>query len=508
MVLDDPFRMPNQHIRPSESPDQICRASALARVSSLLVDLILFFPLLNLAFVPFYRAAQSAALLDEKNSAIFSLIGGFSMMAAAYVVATSLFLWRFQATPGQKALGLRVVPGSAALGTYFLRQCWVVGSLLLGGLPLVGVVLSRSHQSWGDKVTGSFVEAKPLHFQARYRPELARWGSMAVLALVLTALAGGARLLRSQVLPLASSETAESCPAYQSADLEKTLTLFSADLIDATCLDQHANLALHSREAPALAYLAKSIALSSSPLSDTYLAKVCEPGSDDPRSERACQFARLIKNWSQWAAEKSPQVRAEYLNSLEGDYAAVWGARQLLTKGHWHEALSLLDRLSDRPYLADFVQLQKVKALLASGERQKVAALFEDTGALWRPDLREEVAQILCSDLLDDDGCEGAYGLSCQSFLAAAQQKTTLSREQSAQALLALSCAGNETLARSEVWQGKLHSDLVPLWKAVQLLHQGDRQRAQLMMAGGGVEFSKGEEEPKRSPSSQQTGEK
>lgn len=486
------------------------QASAVGRLTSFSIDFILLLPLLNLVSTPFYKMAQSSLLLDQKGRTVVELGAGLLIMAATYVVVTALQVQKLRGTFGQRLVGLEVAsetPGaSPSLWSLVLRQGWVLLSIALLGLPLLGLFFPPRYRTWGDRISETHVLSSKAIFQARPHAFLMNWArSVAAFFLLMTLVAAAAFFVRSS--PQMPAEAwALGCEQLhgepqEEKRLEKALGLFAAGLVDAKCLEQESHRATHQGGSLPLIYLAQSFAQANSSLSDAYLEKVCEEARGQQGSlseEKACEFSVLVRGWQDWLFAQPPSASAQVLLGLEADYALVWGVRQFASNAWFEAALDLLEPLSQRPYLSEFVQSQRVHTFWKLGQKNLVKELFEKTGALWASDLVATVSEQLCSYDLEREGCAGSEGLGCHQFIKSSQeQPSRLNKGQSALVLQSLSCPQQRSLALSESWSSKLHEELTPLWKAVVHLQKGDPQRAQLVMSS----VAEGEQ-PLRAPSS------
>ena len=139
-------------------------ASPIDRVAAFIADLVLLVPLMTLIAAPFRRRALEAQLLENNEgwaSAYILAVGACVLFFLAY---QTVFLVWWGATPGKRALGLKVEtlwenrkkPRAFAA---FLRAVGLCLEMLCLGLPWVAVFGNARRRPFHDRLGDTVVVA-------------------------------------------------------------------------------------------------------------------------------------------------------------------------------------------------------------------------------------------------------------------------------------------------------------------------------------------------------------
>jgi uncharacterized RDD family membrane protein YckC len=154
---ENPYAPPKAPVADSFSDADPEYAGFWIRVAAALIDgvliIVVTFPLL----LAIYGTAYFTMAEEE-------LVAGTADFLISYVapaVATILFWWMKQATPGKMMLSLRIVDANSgepiSMGQAVGRYFGYIPSILILGLGFIWVAFDARKQGWHDKIAGVVV---------------------------------------------------------------------------------------------------------------------------------------------------------------------------------------------------------------------------------------------------------------------------------------------------------------------------------------------------------------
>lgn len=323
-------------------------AMPIDRVAGWVADLILFMPFAMLLVSPLRRKATEAQLLGSDSTWFSYLLAIFAAMSVLYVIYQTLFVYYGGSTPGQRVMGLRVVPvwgggverrSESQTGRWekkitpidaFARALTHLISLVLFGFPLLGALSNRLRRTVADRLSDTVVVTERASRAAG--PPTSQEISL-TSGLTMALAASVATLLGIQLLHIFRSENSESASAIASLEdhgslcrmvgaahrdwlpskgekvpvrINVAISLFAAGAIDEECLSVEADHALWkkaSNDERAEAYLAYSLAhghladskpdLLDENQTEQTAANEAKPktGADDRYRDKPCEIA-------------------------------------------------------------------------------------------------------------------------------------------------------------------------------------------------------------------------
>lgn len=370
MVFPD-LSVPSARPIRKDTPD-FAIASVSDRLIALILDFLIFSPVVSLFVASFLKQTRTFFLLSSSSQEAFvaaALLTGLVFFLVVLLQAVFLFFW--QATPGQLFLQLRVVSYPHPQRRLTLNQCflrsflWCTGFLLLA-LPFLEVASHPLRRAFHERASDTGVitlkrqaDDGPHPMESRF---IGSWMRMSFLLLMLFVAIGFLQTYRDLLAGhfRGSSGTAlvENCQEIKDSDLkgsarlDAAFTLFLLEEISPDCLNKEADAVLWDNpvQAEGLGYLAKYAAAEGDE-QDKYLAKVCED-----RKSGVCILARFM------AGQGS-------LESLSKDDARFWTAQFLKSE----EKFSQQNITGSLELIED---LQKVTALKTPLEKRFVRSVW------------------------------------------------------------------------------------------------------------------------------------
>ena len=335
MVYDDIPHQKNS-IEPQAQTSKYYRASVLDRVFSFLLDYLVLSPVISFLILIFFQKEIS---IWSANTLTSELKAVFVLLAISYVVffsfLQSLFIYFWQATPGQYFLKLKVVDQKADQGIYFFRilfrQLGFWSSFLLLGFPWISVLAHSEQKTFYDKLSETKVislKAKPdfftFEFETRYWQAL--MGTLMVFVSVILLALGWQQHQNIK----ASSYTFEKmrsdnffCDDLKSVQFTERLQMVVAlnlvGQIADDCVDKEADFVLwksDNQELRSLAYYAKSLTEIEEKAENLYLESACQ-GYD--RKVLGCKLATAFLDHELLDLYKSlkfPQASENFLTAV------------------------------------------------------------------------------------------------------------------------------------------------------------------------------------------------
>lgn len=278
------------------------------RFLALVLDFLIFSPIVSLFLAGMIRQTKTFFLLDYQSSEGYiaaSFMVGYSLALIIFLQSVFLFFW--QATPGQLFLQMRVTsyPVPRERLTYpqclFRAFCWTLGCVFFG-IPFLEIVSHPLRRAFHDRASDTMVvtlkkesDPGPLPVEERFISSWMRLSFLFVIVFVtIFALRGYQDLLAGNFkTPL---ENKFYCSEIKSDDLhgasrlDAALGLYLLNSISAECLGKEAEASLWADPARTsdLAYLAKYVVADVSEQKE-YLAKLCES-----KDSKECDLGRYM----------------------------------------------------------------------------------------------------------------------------------------------------------------------------------------------------------------------
>lgn len=286
-------------------------ASVADRLIALILDFLIFSPIVSLFVASFLKQTRTFFLLSSSSQE--ALVAAALLTALVFslvVLLQSAFLYFWQATPGQFFLQLRVVTYPHAQARLTLNQCflrsflWCTGFLLLA-LPFLEVASHPLRRAFHERASDTGVitlkrnaDDGPHPIESRF---IASWMRMSFLLILLFLALGFLQtykgLLAGEFHAPPGQALVKTCQEFKDSDLkgrarlDAAFTLFLLEEISPECLNKEADLVLWEDpvQAEGLGYLAK-YAIAEGEEQKRYLEKVCE----DPQAG-VCILARYME---------------------------------------------------------------------------------------------------------------------------------------------------------------------------------------------------------------------
>ncbi|KYG70117.1 hypothetical protein AZI85_15645 [Bdellovibrio bacteriovorus] len=284
-------------------------ASVSDRFIALVLDFLIFSPVISLIIAGLVRQTKTYFLLDATSAE--------GMISATLVIAVAIFftcllqavfLYYWQATPGQLFMQMRVVSFPHPQQRLSINQCatraflWCTGFLVLA-IPFLEIVSHPLRRAFHERASDTMVmtlkhvpDDGPHPLESKF---IASWMRMSFLFLLLFGVIGFFKTYHSlQTGEYASKEnrTVALCKEIKSADLttssrmDAALVLYLLNEISPECLSKEADVSLWSDPVSSqdLAYLAKYLTATESE-QEKYFDKICEDSSSP-----TCATARYM----------------------------------------------------------------------------------------------------------------------------------------------------------------------------------------------------------------------
>lgn len=311
------------------------------RFLALILDFLIFSPIVSLFIAGMVRQTKTIFLLDFKSAEGYVAAGfmmGYSLALIVFLQSVFLFFW--QATPGQLFLQMRVksYPVPRARLTYpqcLLRAfCWTLSGLSFG-IPFLEILSHPLRRAFHERASDTIVvtlkkesDTGPMAVEERFISSWMRLSFLFALVFVtLVALRGYQDLLAGNFKT--PPDSGLYCKELKADDLQGTsrldaaVSLFLLNSISEECLNKEAEASLWADpvRASSLAYLAKYVVADVSEQKE-YLAKVCET-----EKSKECTLGRYmageIRSFKDFGADASWTEQVLRIEELyqEGDFA-------------------------------------------------------------------------------------------------------------------------------------------------------------------------------------------
>lgn len=311
------------------------------RFLALVLDFLIFSPIVSLFIAGMVRQTKTFFLLDFKSAEGYvaaCFMVGYSLALIIFLQSVFLFFW--QATPGQLFLQMRVksFPVPRARLTYpqcLLRAfCWTL-SCVSFGIPFLEIASHPLRRAFHERASDTMVvtlkkqsDPGPMPVEERFISSWMRLSFLfAIIFVTLFAMRGYQDLLAGNYKTAVNNSL--YCGEIKSDDLHGTsrldaaVSLFLLNSISAECLSKEADASLWADpvRTSTLAYLAKYVVADVAEQKD-YLAKVCED-----KKSKECTLGRYmageIRSLKDFAANASWTEQVLRIDELyqEGDFA-------------------------------------------------------------------------------------------------------------------------------------------------------------------------------------------
>lgn len=340
------------------------------RLVALLLDFLIFSPVISLLVAGLVRKTKTLFLINAVSEEALVAIGLMTVVVfALLVLLQTVFLYFWQATPGQYFMQLRVVSYPHPQDRLSLNQCivraffWSTGLGILG-IPFLEVASHPLRRSFHERVSDTLVvtlkivpDDGPMPIESRF---LSSWMRMSFLFLLLLGVGGFFQayegLLSGKYREVAL-KAPYSCREMPKSDfvgtqrLDVALALYLLNEITSECLEREAEASLWGDpvNSQAMAYLAKYFTADSFD-QEKYFSKVCE-GKDSA----LCAVARYSKEDG-----GSEELLSTYQSSL-------WTTQVLLADEKYNRqdyvgSLKIIEQLQSVPELRGGLEKRFVRS--------------------------------------------------------------------------------------------------------------------------------------------------
>lgn len=418
-------------------------ASPADRFAAAVIDyLIVLSPFVYLIVAPFQRAMKVSALADDQWGISFAFSLAFIAAAFLIVLYQAICVWRWGATVGKFAMGLRVESvwptEKINLGQAVTRSfCWLLSCLLLG-VPFLAVFANLMRRPMHDRLSDTVVLAvkkeKAVSAPSRHEYSLVRgiYGAFGfclsvfvLLQAVLTVSSWKreAALIRAlegeDVLCAAVGEAQAEWPEVRGEEAERlnvAMALYAAGQVSRKCLEGEVESLFTAEDESPLLYLAKAfVHADQSDLSDSYLEKVC---SMKEQSDE-CHFSRVVQAIS---ASEWDEVEQKFKALDRADtepYILIWGVRQFLRQENFQKAQDFVSRLPNMKALGDFVIPAQAKILWGLNKNNEALGVEMAAYSAVNNAAKLDLAGFMCFEQLWST-CDSMNSKSCTQLSALA----------------------------------------------------------------------------------------
>lgn len=368
MVIPD-LSAPETKPRQNKS-ESIAIASIADRFLAFILDFLIFSPIISLLIAGMVRHTKTYFLLSPTSQEGNVAAGLVVLMVMFFVtVLQAVFLYYWQATPGQLFLQLRVVPypkeqDRLSINQSILRSLMFCGGFVLFAIPFLEVVSHPLRRAFHERASDTMVvtlkknpDEGPLPIESRF---IASWMRMSFLFVLLFGVLAFFKTYNSLISGAYREKEAATyaCKEIKENDLtgparlDAALSLFLLNEISPECLEKEAEASLwgdpvNSQE---LAYLAKFVTTESTE-QDKYFDLICKDANSS-----ACALAHYLRDGS----EK---------NTLENADAHLWTTKVLSSE----EKYATKDYAGSLQIIED---LQKVPVFKSALEKRYVRSIW------------------------------------------------------------------------------------------------------------------------------------
>ena len=387
------------------------------------LDLILASPFLAFLVAPLSAEWTQSSLGSEPGlEAGFLYILSIFEMCAAYILAQSLFLTFYKATPGMKffKLKLQTVSGeSLQFSQALLRSTIWVLQFAVFGIPFLDVLSHPLRRGLHDRAAETLLvtlkaegDPGPQALQAKWAQNMKAgfllslifWVSIVGVRLYSQSMKGEftkRELIKSQFF---CPEIEEVASQPGQSRMDAALALYLTSESDSSCLLREAEFAFWTRNVSerTWAYFAKGIFYQYDiKKAKHYFERTCQ---QDPDSE-PCEMAKDMLA----RRELSADTLLKRYNSLSFQFLKI---KDLISRGQFQLAQSAVSSLSEISAFADYVQKIKVKLLWSQNQTEKAVGAYEVVGSHLSPEHQSDLAAWMCLEQTDSE-CGKSVSQAC-----------------------------------------------------------------------------------------------
>ncbi len=407
-------------------------ARPVDRLAAAIVDVfILLIPLYILLSSPLKRGLTASFILGAESELVSVVAWMLILGIVLLTTYQALMHYYFAATVGKMIFNLRVRPmfkgDRISLPSSFLRGLLWTAEICCLGLPMLSVFSNAKRRTIHDRVCDTVVVSSVdagAEAPAQWERGLVR-GFFVACALVLM-LVGvsefrvilekissergiAAVLERESGLCEVVTKNIDQTNKDDHARVEMAMSLYAAGLAERGCLEAEIEHEITEQipSAP-VTFLAQAfVNADDAEISNSYLDQVCEDGPET----NECAMSKVVSRWSEedWGGVE----QALHSAKPGSGYLEVWGVRHFMKQAQYKQALTFLDSLTDRPELAEFNLVQRVRALYnANMDSEANVALAQALPVLPKED-GEDISSWICAQQLQS-GCAALEKLACR----------------------------------------------------------------------------------------------
>lgn len=369
--------------RPSSVPSVPQAIAPLAdRFVALVLDFLIFSPVVSLFVSGLIRDTKTFYLLDNfshEGAVAAGLVVG--MVLFLIILLQTVFLYFWQATPGQIFLQLRVVSYPHGQTRLSINQCvlrsimWCLGFGLLA-VPFLEVASHPLRRSFHDRASDTMVvtlktapDEGPHPLESRF---ISSWMRMSFLFLLLFGVVGFFKVYHQLKVGTYSDNLAavvQGCKEIKESDLsglprlDVAVSLYLLNEISAECLEKEADVSLWGDpvNSQGFAYLAKFITTDGEE-QEAYYKKVCTESESS-----ACAIASYMR---ENGTKESLSLADEKLSTTK-----ILLADEMFNSQKFSSSLKMIEELQRNPSLNSALEKRYVRAVWALNESARKTPL-------------------------------------------------------------------------------------------------------------------------------------
>ncbi|HEY8271050.1 MAG TPA: RDD family protein [Pseudobdellovibrionaceae bacterium] len=350
------------------------------RFIALILDFLIFSPVVSFFIASILRNLKTVLLLNSESEEALII---WALFLAGIVVVSSflqaLFMYFWQATPGQKFMQLQVSSYPQRVHQLSFAQCLVRafgwwGGLLMLGVPFLEILGHPLRRAFHERVSDTIVlshkqEAAdfPLAMETHYVSSVmwVFYGFMLLLGLALMGKTYQAAVYEGlngrAILSQASCSNISVDKYKDQKRLDLALALYFTDEVDETCVFTEAQKAVWTLggEEKSLGQLAMALISDDEMEASAYRAKVCE---ESEKSE-ACAMSNYLLSEDE---DRGNGLRRAGLGLVSSRVLLLKDSMEL---NNYISAVDLIKDLEAEPSLRSFLDKNMVKAAWALNEK-------------------------------------------------------------------------------------------------------------------------------------------
>lgn len=369
--------------RPQQKQNQsVPIASVADRLLALVLDFLILSPVISLLVAGLVRQTKTHFLLNASSQE--GLVAALLVFIAAVFLTTllqALFLYFWQATPGQFFMQMRVVSYPQSKERLSINQCLLRALFWCGGfvafaIPYLEILSHPLRRAFHERASDTLVttlkrnfDEGPYPLESRF---IASWLRMGFLFMVLFGVIGffktyhgltrGLYRVKEDSNPFLCKEM-KDVDLTGRARLDAALSLFLLNDISLECLEKESEASLWGDPVNSqdLAYLAKFMA-SDGEKQREYLNKVCVEATSAP-----CQIAQYL---DQGGVTKSLNMTGSSLLT-----ARFLESEERFAEQDYAGSLKIIEELQKEPVLKRSLEKRYIRSIWVLNEVQNVPAM-------------------------------------------------------------------------------------------------------------------------------------